>query len=44
MNSSKVEEHGRMARETVLKYTWPSCLERFVKRLEEEKRELDEDD
>jgi hypothetical protein len=43
MNSSKVEEHGKMARETVLKYSWPTCLERLVKRLEEEKRELDED-
>jgi glycosyltransferase involved in cell wall biosynthesis len=43
MNSSKVEEHGKMARETVLKYSWPTCLERLVKRLEEEKRELDEE-
>jgi len=43
MNSSKVEEHGKMARETILKYSWPLCLERLVKRLEEEKRELDEE-
>jgi hypothetical protein len=33
-----------MARETILKYNWPSCLERLVKRLETEKEELDEDD
>jgi glycosyltransferase involved in cell wall biosynthesis len=42
-NSSKLEEHGKAARETVLKYTWPSCLSNLVKRLEVEKKEIDEE-
>ena len=42
-NSSKLEEHGKAARETVLKYTWPSCLANLVKRLESEKKEMDEE-
>ena len=39
LNSSKVEEHGKAARETVLNYTWPSCLSNLVKRLESENKE-----
>ena len=41
MNSSKLEEHGKAARETVLKYHWPSCLSNLVKRLEREKEDKD---
>jgi len=41
LNSSKLEEHGAKAKETVLKYTWPSCLANLVKRLEREKEDLD---
>ena len=41
LNSSKLEEHGKNARETVLKYTWPSCLANLVKRLEREKEDMD---
>lgn len=41
LNSSKVEEFGKAARETVLKYTWPNCLSNLVKRLEREKEDLD---
>jgi glycosyltransferase involved in cell wall biosynthesis len=40
-SSSKLEEHGKNARETVLKYTWPSCLANLVKRLEREKEDMD---
>jgi len=43
LNSSKLEEHGKAARETVLKYTWPSCLANLVKRLEREKEDLESD-
>jgi glycosyltransferase involved in cell wall biosynthesis len=41
LNSSKLEEHGKAARETVLKYTWPNCLANLVKRLEREKEDMD---
>ena len=41
LNSSKVEEHGKVARETVLKYTWQNGLANLVKRLEREKEDLD---
>ena len=41
INSSKLEEHGKAARETVLKYTWPSCLSNLIKRLEREKEDLE---
>jgi glycosyltransferase involved in cell wall biosynthesis len=41
LNSSKTEEFGKAARETVLKYTWPTCLSNLVKRLEREKEDLD---
>jgi glycosyltransferase involved in cell wall biosynthesis len=41
LNSSKIEEHGKVARETVLKYNWPNCLSNLVKRLEREKEDKD---
>jgi len=41
LNSTKMEEHGKNARETVLKYNWPSCLTNLVKRLEREKEDID---
>ena len=41
LNSSKMDEHGKAARETVLKYNWPSCLSNLVKRLEREKEDID---
>ena len=41
LNSSKTEELGKAARETVLKYTWPTCLANLVKRLEREKEDLE---
>jgi glycosyltransferase involved in cell wall biosynthesis len=41
LNSSKVEEHGKASRETVIKYNWPSCLSNLVKRLEREKEDKD---
>ena len=41
LNSSKTEEFGKAARDTVLKYTWPTCLSNLVKRLEREKEDLD---
>ena len=41
MNNSKLEEHGKASRETVLKYSWPSCLSNLVKRLEREKEDKD---
>ena len=44
MNSSKLEEHGKAAKETVLKYSWPTCLENLVKRLQTAKDDLDSDD
>jgi glycosyltransferase involved in cell wall biosynthesis len=41
LNTSKMDEHGKAARETVLKYNWPSCLSNLVKRLEREKEDID---
>ena len=41
LNSSKTEEFGKAARDTVLKYTWPTCLSNLVKRLEREKEDLE---
>jgi hypothetical protein len=41
LNSSKLEEHGKLAKETVLKYSWPNCISNLVKRLEREKEDLD---
>lgn len=43
LNTSKVEEHGKNAKETVLKYTWANCVKNLVKRLEREKEDLDEE-
>jgi len=40
-DSDKKNTHGKKARETVMKYTWERACERLVKRLEEEKKELD---
>jgi len=40
-DSEKRTTHGKKARENVLKYTWERACERLVKRLEEEKKELD---
>jgi glycosyltransferase involved in cell wall biosynthesis len=41
LNSSKIEEHGKLARETVLKYTWQSGIANLVKRLEREKEDME---
>jgi len=41
LNSSKLEEHGKLAKETILKYNWPNCISNLVKRLEREKEDLD---
>lgn len=41
LNSTKREEHGKAAYETVVKYTWQSSLANLVKRLEREKEDLD---
>jgi glycosyltransferase involved in cell wall biosynthesis len=41
LNSSKLEEHGKAAYETVQKYTWPNCLANLVKRLQREKEDND---
>ena len=40
-DSDKKTTHGKKARETVMKYTWEKACERLVKRLDEEKKELD---
>jgi glycosyltransferase involved in cell wall biosynthesis len=42
LDSEKRSQHGKKARETVLSYTWEKATERLVKRLEEEKKELEE--
>ena len=42
-DSDKKTTHGKKARETVLKYTWEKACERLVKRLEEAKKEKDEE-
>ena len=44
LNSTKLEEHGKSARETVLKYNWQSCLANLVKRLERENEDMESDD
>jgi glycosyltransferase involved in cell wall biosynthesis len=41
-DSDKRLAHGKKARETVMKYSWEKACERLVKRLSEEKKELDE--
>ena len=40
-DSDKRLAHGKKARETVMKYSWEKACERLVKRLDEEKKELD---
>jgi glycosyltransferase involved in cell wall biosynthesis len=42
LDSEKRNNHGRKARETVLAYTWEKATERLIKRLEEEKKEREE--
>ena len=42
-DSDKKNTHGKKARETVMKYTWEKACERLVKRLEEAKKEKDEE-
>jgi glycosyltransferase involved in cell wall biosynthesis len=39
-DSEKRLQHGKKARETVLKYTWERAVEKLVKRLDEEKKEV----
>ena len=41
VNSSKLEEHGKNAKETVLKYTWANSVKNLVKRLEREKEDYE---
>ena len=43
LNSSKVEEHGKNAKETVLKYSWDNCVKNLIKRLEREKEDYEEE-
>lgn len=42
-DSGKRSEHGKAARETVLKYTWTRSAENLIKRLEAEKKEVFEE-
>lgn len=42
-DSEKRLQHGRKARETVLKYTWERAVEKLVKRLDDEKKEVFEE-
>jgi glycosyltransferase involved in cell wall biosynthesis len=44
LNTSKLEEHGKAARETVTKYSWSSCVKNLVKRLEREKEDNENED
>jgi hypothetical protein len=43
LNSSKLEEHGKNAKDTVSKYVWSSCVKNLVKRLEREKEDCEEE-
>jgi len=43
LNTSKVEEHGKNAKETVLKYSWDNCVKNLIKRLEREKEDYEEE-
>jgi glycosyltransferase involved in cell wall biosynthesis len=43
MDSDKRVNHGKKARETVMGYTWEKATSRLVKRLEDEKKELEEE-
>jgi glycosyltransferase involved in cell wall biosynthesis len=42
-DSEKRLQHGKKARETVLKYTWERAVEKLVKRLGDEKKEVFEE-
>jgi glycosyltransferase involved in cell wall biosynthesis len=42
-DSEKRLQHGKKARETVLKYTWERAVEKLVKRLDDEKKEVFEE-
>jgi glycosyltransferase involved in cell wall biosynthesis len=43
VNDSELrEKHGKAARETILQYTWESCVTDLVKRLEETKIEKED--
>lgn len=42
-DSEKRFNHGKKARETVLKYTWEKAVEKLVKRLDDEKKEVFEE-
>jgi hypothetical protein len=44
LNTSKLDEHGKAARETVTKYSWSSCVKNLVKRLEREKEDNENED
>ena len=43
MDSDKRAAHGKKARDTVMSYTWDRAVARLVKRLEDEKKEMEED-
>jgi hypothetical protein len=43
MDSEKRVAHGKKAREAVLGYTWERATSRLVKRLEEAKKEMEEE-
>jgi hypothetical protein len=41
MNSEKLKAHGEAARKTVLGYTWERAVEPLVRRLRQEKEDLE---
>lgn len=43
LDSEKRRNHGKKAKETVLTYTWQKAVTRLVKRLEDEKKEKEEE-
>lgn len=43
MDSEKRSQHGKKAKETVLGYTWEKCMARLVKRLEDAKKEKEDE-
>ena len=44
MDSEKRANHGKKARDVVLSYTWEKATARLVKRLEEEKKDMEEEE
>jgi len=42
-DSEKKTTHGKKAREAVLKYTWEKACERLIKRLSDEKKEMEDE-